>query len=857
MNSRPRARRCLGLTSALLLVVLFAALPARGASFSFAYLDGSGEGFNDQAPFTAVGGNSATTLGQARRNAFEYAAGLAGAAISSAITIKIEARMDPMGGTANSAVLGSAGANFAYRDFTGAPVANTWYVGALANKLAGLDLDGGTAEIGAQFNSDVDNSTVLGATNWYYGLDGNPGGHIDFVSVVLHELVHGLGFGSLVDLATGAKAAGFDDAYMRYLEHHGATPSDYPAMSDAERVTASKAAPNLHWIGPSAGGHVEMYAPNPQEPGSSVSHFSTSLFPNQLMEPYYTGVQHGLGLATQVLSDMGWGGGSPPPPPPPSQYTLTVGKTGSGGGLVSSNPAGISCGFDCSEVYDSGTSVTLNAAADPGSTFAGWSGSGCTGTGSCVVSMTAARSVTATFNAAPVNYPLSVNKAGSGVGTVTSNPAGINCGGDCSENYLSGTSVTLSAAADPGSTFAGWSGEGCTGTGSCVVSMTAARSVTATFGTATQNYNLTVNRTGSGTGTVTSSQTGIACGIDCSEAYPSGSSITLNAAADPGSSFTGWSGDCSGTGSCVVSMTAARSVTATFDTATVTHELTVNRSGGGSGTVTSSPSGISCGASCAANYTAGTIVTLSAAAGAGSSFSGWNGGGCSGTGSCVVNLAADTAVTAVFDAAGSQSFNVNKNGRGLVVSGDFGILCGPLCATNYNAGANVALTAIPEVGYSFGGWTGGCSGGTPACNAAVSGATTVTANFNAAGDSGGPRVTATANGQGGGTVSSPVTVQYTVRQCTELFVIVNAPAMGINWSYINASGAAVPMPGNLAAVTPHRTGPADGTYTLYSGAAPSGSYELYVACDNALNGSFNFSPSGLNGVFTRLGVVVP
>ena len=91
--------------------------------------------------------------------------------------------------------------------------------------------------------------------------------------------------------------------------------------------------------------------------------------------------------------------------------------------------------------------------------------------------MDAAKNVTATFT--QQSFALNVSKSGNG--TVTSNPAGINCGADCSETYPGGTSVTLSAVADAGWRFSGWSGEGCSGTGTCQVSMTAARNVTATF----------------------------------------------------------------------------------------------------------------------------------------------------------------------------------------------------------------------------------------------------------------------------------------------------------------------------------------------------------------------------------------
>ena len=156
-------------------------------------------------------------------------------------------------------------------------------------------------------------------------------------------------------------------------------------------------------------------------------------------------------------------------------HTLTVGRAGPGTGSINSSPAGIACGVDCTETYDSGTSVTLTTAAASGSSFTGWSGA-CTGSASCVVTMDAAKSVTATF--ALVMRSLSVAKTGSGTGTVSG--TGIDCGADCAESYVDGTSVALSATPATGSTFAGWSGA-CTGTGTCSVTMNAAATVTALF----------------------------------------------------------------------------------------------------------------------------------------------------------------------------------------------------------------------------------------------------------------------------------------------------------------------------------------------------------------------------------------
>ena len=155
---------------------------------------------------------------------------------------------------------------------------------------------------------------------------------------------------------------------------------------------------------------------------------------------------------------------------------LKVNLAGGGQGSVTSSPAGISCPSKCVFGFSDGTMVTLTAHAATGSVFTGWSGA-CSGTGTCSVTLSASESVTATFK---LLFPLTVTRAGNGTGTVTSSPAGISCPSTCSANFISGTVVTLTVAAATGSTFAGWSGA-CTGTGSCSVTMSAAKSVTATF----------------------------------------------------------------------------------------------------------------------------------------------------------------------------------------------------------------------------------------------------------------------------------------------------------------------------------------------------------------------------------------
>ncbi|MBV5307804.1 DUF1566 domain-containing protein, partial [Chromatium okenii] len=137
-------------------------------------------------------------------------------------------------------------------------------------------------------------------------------------------------------------------------------------------------------------------------------------------------------------------------------FQLTVNTSGTGSGSVSSNPAGINCGAICAADFNSGSEIILTAAPDTDSTFSGWSGGGCSGTGSCTVTMSAAQTVTATFTAEPITYSLSVSKVGDG--SVKSDPTRINCGSDCVASFDKGKVVTLTAKPDTNSTFVSWSG---------------------------------------------------------------------------------------------------------------------------------------------------------------------------------------------------------------------------------------------------------------------------------------------------------------------------------------------------------------------------------------------------------------
>jgi hypothetical protein len=190
-----------------------------------------------------------------------------------------------------------------------------------------------------------------------------------------------------------------------------------------------------------------------------------------------------LSISASFTGSSGGGGGPPPPPPPPSRYTLNVTKSGSGSGSVVSDPAGINCGSTCSMTSDNGQLIRLTATPAPGSVFVGWSG-GCTGA-TCAPTLVSDLTVTAVFDTAapvPVDYRLSVSKAGDGSGTVTSSTGGISCGATCSATLPAGTAVGLTATPEAGSTFTGWSGA-CSGTGACSLTLGAAAAVTATFET--------------------------------------------------------------------------------------------------------------------------------------------------------------------------------------------------------------------------------------------------------------------------------------------------------------------------------------------------------------------------------------
>lgn len=239
--------------------VAFAAIPMQAsanATIVIVNSDAPGEGFNDPTARAPIGGNPGTTVGQQRLNAFRYAADIWGATLDSPATIRILASFDPLNCTSTSAVLGSAGAIYGWSDTPGA-IPGVWYGEALANKLAGFDLNPpGTpgdayngADIRARFNSSIGTVTgCLTGSDWYYGIDNNHGNNTDLVTVLLHEFGHGLGFQSFVARPGGQYIFGAPGVYDLYL-HDNKTNKDWTAMTDAERALSMKNGRQVAWTG--------------------------------------------------------------------------------------------------------------------------------------------------------------------------------------------------------------------------------------------------------------------------------------------------------------------------------------------------------------------------------------------------------------------------------------------------------------------------------------------------------------------------------------------------------------------------------------------------------------------------------
>ncbi len=230
-----RVPRRLAVALSVAVVLLFAPSGAQAVTITIENANAPGVGLNDPTPVAPVGGNPGFTLGQQRLFALQYAAHLWGAELDSAVEVQITTTFESLSPT----VPGSAGAREVFLDFPGGQP-NTWYVSALANKLARQDLDPALSDIRARFNSQSD---------FYLGLDAAPpAGQIDLVTLALAQFARGLGFATFANLSSGALFGGFPDVFMDHVLDLS-TGKLWTQMTNAERVASAVNYGHVVWDG--------------------------------------------------------------------------------------------------------------------------------------------------------------------------------------------------------------------------------------------------------------------------------------------------------------------------------------------------------------------------------------------------------------------------------------------------------------------------------------------------------------------------------------------------------------------------------------------------------------------------------
>jgi len=308
---------------AAVVIALIANTYANATSIRIVVTDGPGEGFNSKSSTEPVAGNDARTLGEQYLNVFRAAARFYEARIDSDVEISIEASFDPLRCDASSGQLGGAGPLNAFINFPNAPRRNTVYVAAQANSLAGRDMDPGSNDISAVFNSRLNGDAgCLGGVSWWLGIDSPfPARTVSLYDTVLHEIAHGLGFLTFVDedgsRLQSQQGTFFNDPFMLNL-FDVVQDRAWPAMTDKQRQMSSLNNGSLVWSGAHVGegagvftggrngnGQLRMFAPREFDVGSSVSHWDTAVGPDELMEPFATPRSNSCATIL-AFRDMGW-----------------------------------------------------------------------------------------------------------------------------------------------------------------------------------------------------------------------------------------------------------------------------------------------------------------------------------------------------------------------------------------------------------------------------------------------------------------------------------------------------------------------------------------------------------------------
>ena len=277
------------------------------------------EGLNDPSERTPIGGNTGETLGEQRLNVLFEAARILNESLDIKYDVHVGSQFTVLPCSDDGTVLGQAGAPDYYLDYSNGSVVPY----ALASHILDRDLNGSGLEIDTQFNSALDNQNGCTAgLSWYYGFDSAPDDGTSFLSVVLHEIVHGMGFIGLMGSSAHAPFSWPDGKEGFSLLSKNLGRAGFSAtldeMSRGQRIIAMTSGDRLTWKGDSANSktsnyssgvnqnEIQFYAPSSFDSGSSLSHFDVDLAPDELMEPIYTDTFSDIGLSLEVLIDIGW-----------------------------------------------------------------------------------------------------------------------------------------------------------------------------------------------------------------------------------------------------------------------------------------------------------------------------------------------------------------------------------------------------------------------------------------------------------------------------------------------------------------------------------------------------------------------
>lgn len=225
-------------------------LPVGAAQLVLFNVDDPGVGFNDPTAAVPVGGNPGTTVGAQRLIAYQRALDLWGSVLKSNVPIVVQGSFARLNCTAGGGTLAQAGAVSVFSDFPNAPLANHWYGGALADALAGEELDPGYPDIVANFNGAVGQPDCIAGPGFYYGLDNSPPpGATDFLNTFMHEVAHGLGFQNFVDETDGTFLIDVPDVYTAFTRDLD-LGLKWDAMSQDQLLFSGVNSGRVVWDGP-------------------------------------------------------------------------------------------------------------------------------------------------------------------------------------------------------------------------------------------------------------------------------------------------------------------------------------------------------------------------------------------------------------------------------------------------------------------------------------------------------------------------------------------------------------------------------------------------------------------------------